>query len=165
MPAGKLKTISADQLLSITGSPGAQWILADASSIIFECNAGFADIASHRPVKPSTTFNAFSVTKTATAAAVLRLSEDKKINLNDSVNSILYEVQFKYPFTIQQLIAHQAGFPDPIPISWIHLATEEEIFDENRFINNVIHRHSSQKFIPGTKFSYSSVGYLIMGRI
>jgi CubicO group peptidase (beta-lactamase class C family) len=165
MPVGKVNTISADQLLSITRSPGAQWILADGSRIILECNAGFADITTHQPVKPSTTFNAFSVTKTATAAALLRLAEEKKINLNDPVNSILNELSIKFPFTIQQLIAHQAGFPDPIPISWIHLASEEDVFDENSFIKHVIDRHSGQKFLPGTKFSYSSIGYLIIGRI
>lgn len=165
MFAGKVKTIIPGQLLSIAGSPGVQWILADASDIIFECNAGFADVATHQPVKSSTTFNAFSVTKTATAAALLKIGEQKKINLNDPVNSLFHEFNFKYPFTIQQLIAHQAGFPDPIPISWIHLVSEEETFDENHFINMVLEHHSRQKFLPGTKFSYSSVGYLILGRI
>jgi CubicO group peptidase (beta-lactamase class C family) len=165
MLRGKVKTIASDQLLSITGSPGAQWIVADAEKIISECYAGISNLSTQQPVSPATTFNAFSVTKTATAAAILKLADLKKINLNDPVNPMFNEFHFKYPFTIQQLISHQAGFPDPIPISWIHLATEDPSFDENRFITSSIDRHSNQKFRPGTRFSYSSVGYLILGRI
>jgi CubicO group peptidase (beta-lactamase class C family) len=165
MLGAKIKSTEADMLLSITGSPGAQWILADSEKIIAECNAGLANISTLHSVEPSTTFNAFSVTKTATAAAILRLTEQKRINLNDSVNPMFDEFHFRYPFSVRELLAHQAGFPDPIPISWIHLATEDAIFDENEFIATVIERHSNQKFKPGARFSYSSIGYLILGRI
>jgi len=162
---GRLKQIKQDQLLSIAGSPGAQWILSDAEKVIAECNAGFANLSNGQMVGPKTTFNAFSVTKTATAAGVLKLAEQKRIDLNDPVNPMFNEFHFKYPFTIRELMAHQAGFPDPIPISWVHLASEDTIFDENHFISTLIDRHSRQKFRPGTRFSYSSIGYLILGLI
>ena len=165
MSIRKIRTISPGELLSIAGSPGAQWIIADGKEIIYESYAGLADINTGRPVESSTTFNAFSVTKTATAAALLYLARQKRISLNDVVNPILDEFKFKYPFTIRQLIAHQAGFPDPIPVSWIHLASNDSSFDEELFISSTIERHSNQKFRPGTKFSYSSVGYLMLGRI
>jgi CubicO group peptidase (beta-lactamase class C family) len=160
-----MKHLTGAELLSITKSPGAQYMAADVNNILIECYAGFADIENKRPVSKITTFNAFSVTKTATASAVLRLVEQNKIALSDLVNPMFNEFDFKYRFTIQQLISHQAGFTDPVPISWIHLAEEEPLFDENIFTTQLIKKHSGQKFRPGTKFSYSSIGYLLLGKI
>jgi CubicO group peptidase (beta-lactamase class C family) len=160
-----MKHLTGAELLSITKSPCTQYIAVDANNILTECYAGFADIENKRPVSETTTFNAFSVTKTATAAAVLKLVEQNKIALSDLVNPMFNEFDFKYRFTVQQLISHQAGFTDPVPISWIHLAKEEPLFDENTFTTQLIKKHSKQKFIPGIKFSYSSIGYLLLGKI
>ncbi len=162
MSLRNLKQLSPGQLLSLTQSPGAQYLVADAEKILSECYAGFADISNETPVTSSTTFNAFSITKTVTAATALKLVEQNKISLSDLVNDILNEFHFEYPFTVQQLLSHQAGFTDPIPISWIHLMKEESSFDEKQFIINLLSKHSKQKFKPGTKFKYSSMGYLAL---
>jgi CubicO group peptidase (beta-lactamase class C family) len=63
------------------------------------------------------------------------------------------------------LISHQAGFTDPIPISWIHLADEDADFDGDKFVSQTIARHSRQISRPGDKFKYSSIGYLILSLI
>jgi len=153
------------ELLKITGAPGAQYILVNVKEAILEEYAGFSDIVSRTPVLPETTFNNFSVTKTATATAILLLVEQGLLQLTDQVDLMFDEYTFKYPFTLQQVLSHQAGFADPVPISWIHLAKDEETFDENQFIKQVLSLHSRQKFIPGSKFSYSSVGYLLLSQI
>ena len=158
----KTNTISENDLLGVTKSPGAQYILVDSDKILVECNAGFADVLKKTPVTRDNTFNCFSVTKTATATAIMQLAEQNKILLTDYVNPMFNEFHFEYPFTIAQLVSHQAGFPDPIPISWIHLASEEATFDEHKFIRHIIDKHSKQKYKPGTKFSYSSIGYLLL---
>jgi CubicO group peptidase (beta-lactamase class C family) len=160
-----MKHLTESELVSITKSPGGQYIAADANNVLNECYAGFADITTEAPVSVITTFNAFSITKTATAAAVLRLVEQDKIVLSDAVNPMFDEFDFKYPFTVQQLISHPAGFTDPVPISWIHLTEEELLFDVNAFTTELIKKHPGQKFRPGTKFSYSSIGYLLLGKI
>ena len=152
----KAKRLTEKELLAITNAPGAQYILVNENEIIEECNAGYADVVVKTPVTYQTTFNNFSVTKTATAAAIMRLAEKKKILLSDFVNP---------PFTIQHLLTHQAGFGDPVPISWIHLPEEENTFNENNFITQTVQKFLNQKFVPGSKFSYSSVGYLLLSQI
>ncbi|MBK8424676.1 MAG: beta-lactamase family protein [Lewinellaceae bacterium] len=126
--------------------------------ILTECYAGFADLASGVPVTERTTFNTFSITKTATAAAVLKLVEQNRTGLDEFVHPMFREFHFKYPFTLRQLLSHEAGFPDPIPISWIHLQKKMPR-SMKKFITSTIDKHSGQKFKPGTKFSYSSVGH------
>lgn len=157
--------LSEKELLRITNAPGAQYILVNANEAIEECNAGYADLVTKTPVTHATTFNNFSVTKTATVAAIMQLAEQKKILLSDFVNPMFNEFHFTHPFTIQQLVTHQAGFADPVPISWVHLASEEKSFSEDNFTRQTIDKYSKQKFVPGTKFSYSSIGYLLLSRI
>ena len=165
MAENNIGSLSESELLRIAKAPGAQYILSDATNTLIECNAGCADVKMKTLVTSDTTFNNFSVTKTATAAAILQLVEKKKILLTELANPMFHEFQFSYPFTIQQLVTHQAGFPDPIPISWVHLADEDEKFDENGFIAKTVGQHSRQKFVPGTRFSYSSIGYLLLSQI
>jgi D-alanyl-D-alanine carboxypeptidase len=161
----KIKDISENELLGVAKSPGAQYIAVNSIDILSECYAGYADILTKKPVTTESTFNCFSITKTVTAAAVMLLAEQNKIQLTDIVNPMFSEFSFEYPFTIGQLVSHQAGFPDPIPISWIHLASEDGTFDENGFLDKIIMKHSKQKYKPGTKFSYSSVGYMLLSLI
>jgi D-alanyl-D-alanine carboxypeptidase len=156
---------SKNDLLNITKSPGAQYILIDLKGTLKELNAGYADLRTKLFVSSETTFNNFSVTKTATAASILQLSECKRLQLDNLANIYFDEFQFKYPFTIQQLLSHEAGFADPIPISWIHLASEEKKFDEQEFICKIVGNNSKQMYVPGKKFKYSSIGYLLLSRI
>jgi CubicO group peptidase (beta-lactamase class C family) len=72
------KHLTEKELLSIAKAPGAQYILVNANETIEECYAGYADILTKNPVTFETTFNNFSVTKTATAAAIMQLAEEKK---------------------------------------------------------------------------------------
>lgn len=161
----KLNALSQTDLLSITQSPGAQYLVLDAQTILSECYAGFADLENKTPVTEHTSFNAFSITKTVTAAAVLKLVEQGRIGLEAYVNPLFREFHFSHPFTLRQLLSHQAGFPNPIPISWVHLATEDDAFDEQKFSIDLIDKHSEQKFKPGTKAAYSSIGYLLLAQI
>lgn len=157
--------LSEKELLHITGAPGAQYILINEKGTLRECYAGYADVITKVPVSAETTFNNFSVTKTATTTAILLLVEQGKLRLEDKVNDMFDEYQFTYPFTLLQLVSHQAGFADPVPISWIHSPEEVNTYDENQFIQSILTKHSKQKFIPGSKFSYSSVGYLLLSQI
>jgi len=157
--------LSDSELLRITGAPGAQYMIVNEKEAIHEYYGGIADLIHNTPITPGTTFNNFSVTKTATAAATLLLVEQGKIKLTDEINPLFNQYQFSYAFTLQQLISHQAGFANPIPISWIHLPEEEESFNENHFITQLIHKNAKQKYKPGTKFIYSSVGYLLLSQL
>jgi len=165
MTEAKNGLISAKELLHISNAPGAQYIIIHADEALASCHAGYADVVTKSPVSANTTFNLFSITKTATAACIMQLAERKKLLLTDFVNPMFNEFQFKYPFTIAQLVSHQAGFPNPIPISWIHLSDEEKIFDEHHFISETIEKNAGQSYMPGSKFRYSSIGYLLLSLI
>lgn len=153
------------QLLQICQSLGAQYLLLNKSELLLEVNAGFADISNRTVVDDNTTFHCFSSTKTFTGIAILQLMEEGKLSLDDCASDMLSEFRFSKPFTIRHLLSHQSGLGNPMPVKWIHLASEDDSFDENKFLKDVISKNARLKFLPGSKFSYSNLGFLVLGKV
>ena len=66
-------------------SPSIQYALFNKDSIIKRYALGLADINAKKEVGKNTTYNAYSVTKTFTALAILQLARQDKLKLDDSV--------------------------------------------------------------------------------
>ncbi len=146
-------------------TPGIQYAFFDASAIIYEGKYGFSNIKSKTPVDAFTTYNLFSVTKTFTALAALQLVQAGKIQLETPVSDYLPEQPYKERITVQQLLNHSAGIPNPLPLRWIHLSSEHEGFNRDNFFKEVFKSHPKLDNKPGTKFKYSNLGYVLLGQL
>ena len=96
--------LSQDKLLAITNSPGAQYILVEDHQPACEINSGVANVSNKRAVEESTTFSAYSLTKTLTAAAIMQLVEQGMIALDEVVNNYFPEFSFSEEFSDQRLL-------------------------------------------------------------
>jgi len=152
-------------LLSLSGAQGVQYRVVGPGGLLLDENAGYADLVSRTPVTAATIFNGYSVTKTVTALAVCQLAEQGKIALSDFVGDLLPEYSFSGKFTVGQVLAHQAGFGNPLPLPWIHLAEEDDAFDAGAFSRRIISENARLKYTPGTRTRYSNVGYLVLGEL
>ena len=169
-PSAAAVTAASEQAAAIINSmspvngPGIQYIVADKDRIIFEHAAGMADIAEGTPLDRDHTMAAFSMTKTLTAIAVLQLAEQEKLGLDDRADRF---VKHPYPdgITIRQLLAHTAGLPDPIPITWVHLAEQDDRFDENAALTRILLKHGKADSTPGQRYGYSNIGYWLLGKV
>ncbi|MBD3224343.1 MAG: serine hydrolase [Caldithrix sp.] len=47
----------------------------------------------------------------------------------------------------------------------MHLANEHDTFDRNAFFKRVLDKYSKTKSAPNEKFSYSNLGYVILGQL
>ncbi|MGP8217784.1 MAG: serine hydrolase domain-containing protein [Bacteroidia bacterium] len=127
---------------------------------------GWADSAEKRNVTTETTFCSGSVTKSINAMGVLRLSEDKKLDLNADIND--YLISWKFPYdtvtkskviTITNLLSHTAGLPDGPLGSSIKdsMPTLDQILPGQKpALNNAVH----VEFEPG-QFHYSNFGVMV----
>jgi CubicO group peptidase (beta-lactamase class C family) len=84
-------------------SPGLQYQVRNANELLFEYSGGFADIRHQRPMDAFTTLNAYSMSKTFTAAAVLRLAQAGGLKLDDTIAR--YFAQLPYDRSIPFLCA------------------------------------------------------------
>lgn len=73
-------------------TPSVQYLIFNKDTIIHKFNGGFADIKNNKKTTETTTYNAYSVTKTFTALAVLQLAEQGKIDIEQPVINYLPKI-------------------------------------------------------------------------
>ena len=146
-------------------SPSMQYYLFDENKIIKELHNGYANIDKQIKADSATTYNAFSITKTFTALSILQLAEKGLIDINKPIINYLPEFSYGYEITIKQILNHSAGIPNPIPLNWIHLKNEHHLFDRNSFFADIFSKNSKSKSKLNAKYSYSNLGYVILGQL
>ena len=119
----------------------------------------------NEPVTSATRYHLFSVTKTFTALAVMQLVEQGKVSLDQPVVNYLPEFPYPPSITVEQLLSHTSGIPNPIPLKWIHLQGEHAQFQHDAFFPAIFREHPKLDFEPGAKFKYSNLGYVILGQL
>lgn len=154
-----------NELIKEKKAPGLQYLFVDSDKVLYQFYDGFADLNQKTPVTETTTFNGYSITKTFTAAAVVKLAQAGKIDLDAPISRYLSDFPYKKSPTIRQTLQHTAGFPNPNPLAWIHRVEEHAKFDEQAFIHQVVNDNPRLDFDPGEKISYSNVGYLLLGEV
>jgi CubicO group peptidase (beta-lactamase class C family) len=144
------------------GVPGAAVVVALGDSIVFARGYGLADVEHGVPVAPSTSFRLASVTKQFTAAAVLALVEERKLNLDDRLGDLLTGVPaYARDVRVRHLLAHTSGIPDYEPI----LGGDGGPQVKDRDVVALLHRAHKLYFTPGTSWRYSNSGYALLALI
>jgi D-alanyl-D-alanine carboxypeptidase len=144
-------------------TPSIQYAIFDTESIIYEMQYGSKNVERKEKIDSSTTYHLFSVTKTFTALAVLQLAQGGKIELNKPVSFYLADFPYDKEITIEQVLSHTSGIPNPLPLRWIHLASEHKDFSRDEFFGEIFRKNPKLEFATGSNFKYSNLGYVILG--
>ncbi|MFF4056736.1 serine hydrolase domain-containing protein [Streptomyces sp. NPDC001668] len=129
-------------------------------------SSGVQDLESGRPADPDARFRAGSTTKVVTAAAVLRLADEGRIDLNTPVQHYLPGLlgrQFR-PVTVRQLLNHTSGIPAGEGLG----TTFEEVY-AHRFDTLAPQRVAASagakkpEFCPGRQQHYLNINYTFLG--
>jgi CubicO group peptidase (beta-lactamase class C family) len=107
--------------------------------------------------KPETIFQSGSVGKQFTATAVMMLVEAGKVGLEDPLTKYFPEAPASWKqVTVRELLSHTAGFTDyPKDFDEQKNYTEEELL---KIVEAI-----PLAYPPGTRWSYSNLGYLTLG--
>ena len=146
-------------------TPSIQYAFFDPDSIIYELQYGLKNVKAREPIDTSTTYHLYSVTKTFTALAVLQLAQAGKVQLSKPASQYLPEFPYNKDITVEQLLSHTSGIPNPIPLKWIHLEDEHQDFEHDKFFAQIFSNHSRLNFKPGSDFKYSNLGYVLLGQL
>jgi len=127
---------------------------------------GMSDLEHNVPDAPGTVFEAGSVSKQFTAAAILMLAHDGKIALSDNIRKYLPEIpDYGTPITVDELLSHTSGLRD-----W---GDEEEIagwprtervYDLTSALSDAS-RQRALNYAPGTHWSYTNTGFNLLAII
>jgi D-alanyl-D-alanine carboxypeptidase len=146
-------------------TPSIQYAFFDVDSTIYEMHYGMRNVKSKTPTDSTTMYHLYSVTKTFTALAVLQLAQSGKIDLHGFVADYLPDFPYSKKITVEQLLSHTAGIPNPLPLRWIHLAEQHQDFDRDKFFKEILKNNAEPEYEPGTKFKYSNLGYVLLGQL
>jgi CubicO group peptidase (beta-lactamase class C family) len=125
---------------------------------------GLADREKKRPVAADTRFNLGSMDKMFTAVAIAQLVEAGRLAWDDPVGKHLPDypnAEIRQKVTIRHLLTHTSGLGS----YWNEkfTARRKEIHGVNDYL--ALFSDESPRFEPGTKFSYSNSGYIVLGAI
>jgi CubicO group peptidase (beta-lactamase class C family) len=126
---------------------------------------GEADLETGTRIGPETIFHIASVSKQFTAYAIVLLTQQGKLTLDDDIRIYLPEVpDFSKKITIRHLINHTSGLRD----QWALLAMAGWQLDDvitKQHIFNLVKRQKELNFEPGSEFSYSNTNYTLLAEI
>jgi CubicO group peptidase (beta-lactamase class C family) len=136
-------------------------LIAEHGQVVLKKGYGMANMERGIPNTPDTRFRLGSLTKQFTAALIMQLVDEGKLDVNAPISRYLpdYPKTSGDKVTIHQLLNHTSGIPDftglPEYGQWQH---------ESSKATGLIDSFSKLdlQFEPGTKFSYTNSGYFLL---
>lgn len=138
-------------------------LLARDGRVLLSKGYGLADIENDVPNSPRTKFRIASVTKQFTAAGIMLLQQEGKLNVQDSVCNFIDECPDAWqPITLHHLLTHTSGLPENFSIEdFMSLALSRNPMRDGLEMIKTRPLLSA----PGETYQYSNVGYNMLGYI
>lgn len=140
---------------------GMSAAVAKDGTILYTQGYGYANLNTCQPVQPAMDFQIGSITKQFTAAAVLQLQNDGKLNIDNSVITYLPSYAFDPRITLRMLLTQTSGLPDYLKFSavgsWFNGVSEQTVLTE------IV--QAPLVFTPGSYYQYSNSNYFVLGSV
>lgn len=161
-----------EKSLEKSGTPGASIAIVSDDEVYLR-NYGYADKEFKEPVSTDTLFELGSMSKAFTALGILYLEQEGKLKLTDNVKAYIpwlvlnykgeykgQEINGEVPITIANALYHTTGIPFK-SIGSIPEGNSNDMLDKT--VRTLV--NTELDFYPGTKHSYATINYDILGLI
>ena len=138
-------------------------LVAKKGKILFEDHIGIKDLRLKDPIDSTSIYQLASVSKQFTAAAILLLYQEGKLDIDDFASK--YLTDFPYDkIRIRHLLNHTSGLPNYMYVaekSW-----KSKTPPDNAAMLNLMGKLKMLPYFkPGDRFDYSNTGYFILATI
>jgi CubicO group peptidase (beta-lactamase class C family) len=153
-------------------SPGVAVLVRKDGHTLFERGYGVRDVRTLAKVDAHTNFRLASCTKQFTAMSIMLLVHDRKLKYSEKLADIFPGFPaYGKAISVRHLLNHTSGLPDYEELMdaaekrnggaiW---TAERQIQDDE--VLHLLKQEKSGKFVPGTKWSYSNSGYVLLGLV
>ena len=138
-------------------------LVAKDGKVLLEKGYGWRDVKTHVPHDKNSIFQIGSITKQFTATIILYLQEKGKLNVQDKLSKFLPDFPKGDSISIAQLLSHTSG---------VYNYTRDSKFMNTQAVNPIaldslirLFKNKPLDFAPGSRFSYSNSGYILLGYI
>jgi CubicO group peptidase (beta-lactamase class C family) len=158
--------------LAHADSPGLAVLVRKDGRTVFERGYGVRELRSFAKIDPQTNFRLASCSKQFTAMSIMLLVHDGKLRYDDKLTDVFPDFPvYGKAIAIRHLLNHASGLPDyedlmtaaekrrgaPIWTS-THQIQDAEVLE-------FLKQETAGKFAPGTQWSYSNSGYVVLGLV
>lgn len=153
-----------DKLIEKNKAMGSIAIVRDGNPV-YSRVIGYGQVngTDKKPLTAASRFRIGSITKMFTAAIVLKLVEEKKLKLTDTLDKFFPQIANANKITIAQILAHRSGIHDALIDKNLQtVARTEPITKEQKL---ALIAKGKPDFEPDTKHQYSNSGYVILGLV
>ncbi len=142
--------------------PGMQIAISIGGRMVLSRGFGWADLENLVPVSPLTRFRIGSVSKALTSAAVAKLVENGKLDLDAPISDYISSFPEKrWQLTARQLGGHLGGVR--------HYTNRSEGTNSHPYVSVTealgVFKNDSLLFEPGTRMHYSSYGFNLLSAV
>ncbi len=139
--------------------PGLSVAVAVNGQVVFKKAYGWADLENSVPATAESLFRTASVAKPMTAVGAMELVEQGKLDLDAPIQKYCPAFPQKpWTITTRELLGHLSG---------IRAYQNREIFSTVHYVNTIdgmsFFKDDPLLFEPGTKYSYTTYGYTVVG--
>jgi CubicO group peptidase (beta-lactamase class C family) len=132
-------------------------LVAKDGQILLEKAYGEADREQHVPFKTDTLVSIGSITKQFTAAAIVKLEMEGKLEVEDPITRFFADVpEDKRAITVHELLTHTAGLDSDF-------AQDYDPVGRDEYVRRIL--TSKLRSAPGTAHFYANAGYSLLGAI
>ena len=144
------------------GRVGLSVAIIKDGHIVLAKGYGKRSLKDGRAVEADTVFAIGSVSKQFVCVCLLLLAEDGKLSVNDPVAKYYPDLTRAKDITLLDLMNHVSGYPDYYPLDFVDRRMQQPIAQDE-----LLRQYAGGKldFEPGTRYSYSNTGYILMGRV
>ncbi len=130
--------------------PGMTMALVGPDGLDAQISLGLSDLEGRVPVRPEQLFHIGSISKSFTATMIHQLAAEGKLGLDDPIAQHLPGLPLPAgpTITLNHLLSHSSGLPEDPPFF-------PETPDGKLWLG----------FAPGTDWSYSNIGFAMLGRV
>ncbi len=144
--------------------PGMSVVLVRGSEMLWAEGFGLADVAGSQPATADTRYRAGSLAKPMTAIAVMQLTEAGLVAIDQPLARYLpaFSIHSRFdttaaPITVRSVLSHHAGLPTDLNKG---MWTDQPLTTVASEL-----RKDYACFPPNLVFSYSNVGYTLLGHL
>ena len=133
-------------------------VVADGGTVVIEKGYGLANVERRTPFTPDTPADGASLAKTFTAAIVLQLQSEKRLDIDAPVKRYLPELPYA-EITLRHLLSHTSGIPVDDYDYFDTFLPRDAVRTTDLLLGVLAAQKPPLASKPGMMFSYSSFGY------
>ena len=146
-------------------SPGCSVATGRNGAVLYERGYGMANLELGVPIRPTSVFEAASISKAFTAMSILLLAQRGRLSIDDEMRKHIPGWSDTSPrVTVRHLLSHTGGLRDVFLL--VELAAPRRPgSDFNEWLVHLLARQRGLNFTPGEDFQYNNGAYVVLAEI